>query len=134
MTAEVLSWVMTCVGWMETKSPARSGRSGPSARWACASFSTMVWGMNSCQLSVASCQWGRRAGPFRLQQLHQLTHRTELVQLPHRFLHPLACGARHHRRGQRVEFLLDLAVAERIPRVALRIIQLLGELAPVGGA
>src|ERR1700751_2786903 len=45
MTAEVLSWVMTWWGRMERKSPARSGRDGPSAMWACAIFSVMVWGM-----------------------------------------------------------------------------------------
>src|SRR5437868_12588394 len=32
---------------METKSPVRSGRLGPSARWVCAIFSTMVWPIKS---------------------------------------------------------------------------------------
>src|SRR5208337_4701687 len=42
ITAEVLSWVITRCGRMERKSPARRGRSGPSAMCACAIFSTIV--------------------------------------------------------------------------------------------
>ena len=43
ITAELLSWVMTWRGLMETKSPARTGRGGgPSARWRSVIFSTTV--------------------------------------------------------------------------------------------
>ena len=41
ITADVLSCVITCSGRMETKSPVRNGRFGPSVRWACAIFSTI---------------------------------------------------------------------------------------------
>src|SRR5690348_5620735 len=50
MTAEVLSWVMMWYGRMETKSPARSGRLGPSARCACAIFSTTVWSITNSRI------------------------------------------------------------------------------------
>src|ERR1700722_16554767 len=45
ITAEVLSWVITRCGRTEMKSPVRSGRLGPSAKWACAIFSTTVCGI-----------------------------------------------------------------------------------------
>src|SRR6266567_2629718 len=38
---------------METKSPVRSGRCGPSARWACAIFSTIVCGIIGLHLREA---------------------------------------------------------------------------------
>src|SRR6185295_8604364 len=43
ITGAVLSWVITCRGRMERKSPAESGRPrGPQAMWAWAIFSTTV--------------------------------------------------------------------------------------------
>src|SRR5690242_13662734 len=55
---------------METKSPARSGRLGPSARCACAIFSTIVWAINNsrfgntllaCHPEQARTELARRA-------------------------------------------------------------------------
>ncbi len=41
-------------GRMETKSPVRSGRCGPSARWACAIFSTIVCGISGTPVASRS--------------------------------------------------------------------------------
>src|ERR1039457_4618163 len=91
ITAEVLSWVITWSGRMERKSPARSGRLGPSAMWACAIFSTMVWPMSM----TSRCR-----GPIGLEQLHQLGHARLLLQAPDGVHGAAADFARHHRLRQ----------------------------------
>src|SRR6266550_6217160 len=49
---------------METKSPVRSGRLGPSARWVWAIFSTMVWPIKSClRSSILFLIFGRLSRP-----------------------------------------------------------------------
>lgn len=45
MTAAVLSWVMTCFGWMKTKSPERIlWPFGRSREYCCTIFSIRFWG------------------------------------------------------------------------------------------
>src|SRR5271167_3240908 len=52
---------------MERKSPVRSGRLGPSARWVCAIFSTMVWGM-SYSLVQSGCRFLALLGMTNLKE------------------------------------------------------------------
>ena len=70
ITAEVLSWVITWRGRIERKSPARRGLSGPSARCACATFSTTVW-------PIATSLRSRREA--RGRDMSRLTHASRLL-------------------------------------------------------
>src|SRR5208283_5712857 len=108
---------------MERKSPARSGRSGPSAMCDCAIFSTIV-----CPISVIS-----RRSAIGLEQLHQLAEARLLLQAPDGIHGAATCTARHHRLRQRLEFLLDFAVGQRISRIPLGIVELRRELAAING-
>src|SRR5262245_19518287 len=77
MTGEVLSWVMTWRGRIETKSPARTGRPfGPAVMWAWVIFSTTV-----CPIAAPSLS------AVRAEQVHQLGDRGELLRLPDGVLH-----------------------------------------------
>src|SRR5581483_6782568 len=93
ITAEVLSWVITRCGRIDTKSPVRNGRSGPSARWLCAIFSVMV-----CGMSHLVC---RTAADVRFHQSHQLADRINVLQIPDRVFQFLLRFGRPHPFGQR---------------------------------
>src|SRR5271157_3414585 len=94
---------------MERKSPARRGRSGPSAMCACEIFSTMVWPM--C-LSVSRAEARKcknkqstallKARPFKagLEQLHQLGHARLLLQVPDGIHRAAACRSEERRVGK----------------------------------
>src|ERR1019366_7482866 len=109
---------------MERKSPARSARPGPSAMWACAIFSTMV-----CPISVLS-HCGRAVS---LKQLHQLRHARLLLQVPDGVHGAATSFARHHRLRQRLELLLHFCIGQRIPRIALGVVELGCKLAAIDG-
>src|SRR5664279_1134587 len=86
---------------MERKSPARNGRPGPSAMWACAIFSTMVWPMSM----TSRCR-----GPVGLEQLHQLGHARLLLQAPDGVHGAAADFTRHYRLRQRLKLLFHFLV------------------------
>src|SRR5271165_2150050 len=121
ITAEVLSCVITWSGRIDRKSPARSGRLGPSAMCVCEIFSTIV-----CPICLSP------ALAIGVEELHQLAHARLLLQRPNRIDRLAPCGLCHHRPGQRLEFLFNFPVGQRIAQIALGIIQLLAELAAVG--
>src|SRR5271157_2618054 len=127
---------------MERKSPARRGRSGPSAMCACEIFSTMVWPM-CLSVSRAEAHTSKseqstarlKTRPFKadFEQLHQLGHARLLLQVPDGIHCAAACFARHHRLGERLKLFFNFLVSQRISRVALRIVELLGEFTSVDG-
>src|SRR2546428_4154306 len=67
-----------------------------------------------------------------LQQRHQGPDVLECLQLPHHVNHPAGPGAVEPAAGQAPELLLDLAIRERVPGMAQRIIHLLDILVPTG--
>src|ERR1039458_6528053 len=155
ITADVLSCVITWKGRMERKSPARKGLFGPSAKWVCAIFSTMVWAMVTNLKNV----WGqpppavRRAqfgfsplapkfclpclglapGALRLllhvrfHQRHQLAERVAVFQIPDCLFQFFLRSGREHALGERGELLLHFLIGQRVSRIALREVKLLRE-------
>src|SRR5271165_1054487 len=107
---------------MERKSPARSGRSGPSAMCACEIFSTTV-----CPISVTS----NRA--VSLEQLHQFGYTRLFLQVPDRIHHAAAGFARHYWLGECLKLLFNFSIGQRISLVALGIVELRGEFTSVDG-
>src|SRR5512143_2264578 len=96
ITAEVLSWVITCRGRMDTKSSCRIGRDWGSAKWRSVSFSTMVWPISPF---LSTC---------RSQELHEIRNRGQRIHVPNRLFHPLHGRSIQYGRGQCLELLLDL--------------------------
>src|SRR5262245_9702293 len=108
MTGEVLSWVITCRGRIDRESPARTSRPwGPALMCAWALVSTMVCPMGSS-----------RPLAVRPGERHERADRADLLAAPDRVLELGAGPGRENRLGQGVEFLLDLAVRERVSGIA----------------
>src|SRR5215468_11285043 len=89
ITAEVLSCVMQRCGRMDRKSPARSGRDGPSAMCDCAIFSTMVCPISNLYcLVILSTNFAKRnscgvEGPLFPEQISVLVPRQLILQIHH---------------------------------------------------
>src|SRR5512146_157475 len=128
---------------MARKSPAASGRGGPSVMCNCAIFSTMVWPIGILRVIPAGAGRGPCRSPptlptpgglaLRPADLHECAHALLPLQVPYRVLEPPPDPLRQDRRRQGVELLLDLGIGERVARVALGIVELPGELAPIPG-
>src|SRR5271166_2094852 len=120
ITAEVLSCVITWSGRIDRKSPARSGRFGPSTMCVCEVFSTIVCPMcRPLPLAIGA------------EQLHQPVHTRLPIQCPDRVDGVAPPDLCHHRPGESLKLLFHFLVGQRIPWVALGIVKLLAELAAI---
>src|SRR6516164_1736230 len=107
---------------MERKSPARSGRPGPSAMCVCETFSTIV-----CPIALPPSL------SISAEQVHQICHVRLLLQRPNRRDGFTTRRCSHYRLRERLKLFFDFLIRQGIARIAFGIIQLPPELATLGG-
>src|SRR5579859_1446955 len=118
---------------METKSPARNGRAGPSTIYVCAIFSTIVCDMRTPSTSVANTRLlsqyrfaalvvltaqaplsvspcGLHLPHIRLHQRHQFADRPDAFQVPDRLFHPLLSDVCKHALGECRELFFNFPI------------------------